>query len=289
MSTAPPSSPGSETGATAHTDRQQILVISHSPLFYWWPVWAFGFFAALWTMVEGHRAVVLPGKAKVASISENSLTLEGGGKTPFIEATQAGQTLNEARRFAPLVSQYPFLGGTFAMVLLLVIIITNIPLRGPTAIITVAAIVILGLLVTQFGLLDKMLEAVFGSLRVYINLSGYVVISTILFLVWLFVVNVFDRSVYIIFTPGQMRVCLEVGGGETSYDTMGMAIEKQRDDPFRHWVLGFAWLPGFGTGDLIVKTSGAQTREIHLPNVLAIDFKLKQVQEMQRDKPTVSG
>ena len=43
----------------------------------------------------------------------------------------------------------------------------------------------------------------------------------------------------------------EVGGGEKSYDTAGMSIEKHRDDLFRHWVLGL------GSGDLTVRTSGA--------------------------------
>jgi hypothetical protein len=86
-----------------------------------------------------------------------------------------------------------------------------------------------------------------------------------------------------------MRVRLEIGDSETSFDTIGMSIEKKRDDPFRHWVLGFAWIPGFGTGDLVVKTSGANAREFHLPNVLRIDSKLRRIQEMQRDRPVVQG
>ena len=42
----------------------------------------------------------------------------------------------------------------------------------------------------------------------------------------------FDRQVYMVFTPGQMRVCLEIGDAETAYDTAGMTIQKQRSDLF---------------------------------------------------------
>ena len=86
-----------------------------------------------------------------------------------------------------------------------------------------------------------------------------------------------------IFTPGQVRVHLEIGGGETAYDTMGMTIQKQRDDLFRHWILGL------GSGDLIVRTSGANSHEFHMPNVLSVSYKLRQIEEMQRDRPTVQG
>ena len=56
-----------------------------------------------------------------------------------------------------------------------------------------------------------------------------------------------------IFTPGQMLVHQEVGSGETAYDTTGMVVAKRRSDLFRHWLLGF------GSGDLLVKTAGAQS------------------------------
>ena len=92
-----------------------------------------------------------------------------------------------------------------------------------------------------------------------------------MFVAWLLTVTVFDKQVYMVFTPGQLRVCLEIGGGETAYDTMGMVVQKQRDDIFRHWVLGL------GSGDLIVRTSGANHHEFVLSNVLFIGTKLNHV------------
>ena len=64
---------------------------------------------------------------------------------------------------------------------------------------------------------------------------------------------------------------------------MGMAIQKQRDDLFRHWILGL------GSGDLIVRTSGANAQEFDLHNVLFIGRKLELIEQMQRDRPVVKA
>jgi hypothetical protein len=93
----------------------------------------------------------------------------------------------------------------------------------------------------------------------------------------------FDRQIYIVFTPGQMRVRQEIGDAETAYDTMGMTVQKQRSDLFRHWILGL------GSGDLIVKTAGAHPVEIHLPNVLFIGRKVAEIEDMLRSKQVVTG
>jgi hypothetical protein len=86
-----------------------------------------------------------------------------------------------------------------------------------------------------------------------------------------------------IFSPGQLRVCQEVGGGLSAHDTMGMVILKQRNDLFRHWILGF------GSGDLIVNTSGASAAHYDLPNVLFVGYKVRLIEEMLREKPVVQG
>src|SRR5437762_1604785 len=44
----------------AGTDLQEIKIVSHSNLFYWWPVWAFGFIIALLTWLDGHYMVLVP-------------------------------------------------------------------------------------------------------------------------------------------------------------------------------------------------------------------------------------
>jgi hypothetical protein len=115
-------------------------------------------------------------------------------------------------------------------------------------------------------------------LDIRINLAGYLFISTVLFAIWLIVIFVFDRQIYMIFTPGNVRLQLEIGDGETTYDTAGMTVQKQRSDLFRHWILGL------GSGDLIVKTSGAQAHQFDLPNVLGIGRRVRDIEELLRMK-----
>ena len=63
-------------------------------------------------------------------------------------------------------------------------------------------------------------------------------------------------------------------------DSAGVNLEKQRDDLFRHYILGF------GSGDLIVRTSGPDRHEIKWPNVLGIGWRLKTVEDMLRTVST---
>ena len=55
-------------------------------------------------------------------------------------------------------------------------------------------------------------------------------------------------------------------------------MEKQRGDIFRHRILGL------GSGDLLVRTSGAQAHQFDLPNVLFINKKVQQIEEMLKKK-----
>src|SRR5215831_11955999 len=38
----------------------EVVIISHSPLFYWWPVWAVGFLMAALTYWEGYQVAFVP-------------------------------------------------------------------------------------------------------------------------------------------------------------------------------------------------------------------------------------
>src|SRR5690242_19941597 len=42
-------------------DKQvEIKIVSHSNLFYWWPVWAVGLLMGLLTLIDNHRMAVVP-------------------------------------------------------------------------------------------------------------------------------------------------------------------------------------------------------------------------------------
>jgi hypothetical protein len=40
--------------------QRNIKIVSHSPLFYWWPVWAVGFLMAFLTYVDGRLMALVP-------------------------------------------------------------------------------------------------------------------------------------------------------------------------------------------------------------------------------------
>ena len=48
------------TSSTAPAERSSVTIIGHSPLFYWWPVWAVGFLMACLTYLGGNYMAVVP-------------------------------------------------------------------------------------------------------------------------------------------------------------------------------------------------------------------------------------
>ena len=171
----------------------------------------------------------------------------------------------------------------FCVILLLTVVITNVPLRGLWSFLVLLMFVVIALLITLVPRgWDDLLKAL-GNLHIYINMAGYLFIATVVFILWGVSVFVFDQRTYLIVTPGQIQVCEHVGASIRSFDTTGLTFEKQRDDLFRHWLLGFF------SGDLIVRTSGAERETIRLPNVLWIGWRLEEVQTLLREKATVSS
>jgi hypothetical protein len=247
-------------------DARSITIVSHSNLFYWWPVWAVGFLMALITWLTPTQMVVVPTKALHEAKAPAGQMVE-----IKVDPTK---TLH--------VSSSKNLGVLFAMVLLLVIAITNIPLRGLWSVIVIVFIIFLSIILALLNAWETILDTL-SYLDVRINLGGYLLISTVLFVLWLIVFLLFDKQIYMIFAPGQMRVRLEIGDAETAYDTSGMTVQKQRSDLFRHWVLGL------GSGDLIVKTSGAQSHHFDMPNVLFVSPKIRQIERLLAEKATVEA
>jgi hypothetical protein len=256
---------------------REIRIISHSSLFYWWPVWALGFILTIITWYDGTRALHVPSGTKVEQH-------DGDLKLVVPEKSRNAMTadLQKFEQRQPRVSHRAWMGPSFCIVLLLVIVITNVPLRGLWSLVVIVTVVLVSIILGLAGWWDDILAS-FRNLHVYIGMAGYLLISTVLFVAWCVTTFVFDQQIYIIFSPGQMKVREEVGGGEKSYDTIGMTIEKHRDDLFRHWVLGL------GSGDLTVRTTGAQIHTVVLPNVLFIGRKLAAIENMQREKTIVTG
>lgn len=269
--------------------KREITLISHSMLFYWWPIWLIGFVMALITYLEDHRLAVLPSGTTVSKVKEDEksiyyqLGVVKGTETKSLEnaVENSGQPGETRQPFPTRVSSKVWMAPVFCVVLLLTVVITNVPLRGLWSFLVLLMMVIIALVISLApNGWDQLLTTV-GHLHIYINMAGYLFIATVVFILWGVSVFIFDQRTYLIVTPGQIQVCEHVGASIRSFDTMGLTFEKQRDDLFRHWLLGFF------SGDLIVRTSGAERETIRLPNVLWISWRLEEVQSLLREKATV--
>src|SRR5262249_40362782 len=145
------------------------------------------------------------------------------------------------------------------------------------SVIAIALIVVAALLFAQLGWWDAIFHWL-GGLDVRMNAGGYLAIALPLFLIWLFSTFVYDHYTYLIVTRGQVRIRQCSGDGESAVDTSGLAVEKKRNDLFRHWLIGM------GSGDLHVKTGGPSNLSFELPNVLFIGTKLARIQDLIREK-----
>jgi hypothetical protein len=276
-------STASQPSAPPAAAPREIKIVSHAPLFYWWPVWAIGFLMALLTYLDGDRLAIVPAGTKAVTDQEipgegrcDVLIVPAGGHLPADRATGTvtDPTVHVARRAG--------YGVIFTLVLLLVIFITNVPLRGMWSVVALVTLLLLSIIFALAGWWEDILEFLAHS-RIYINAFGYLAIAVPLFLVWLATFVLFDRQAYMVFTPGQLRVHQNIGGGEMAYDTTGMVVEKRRSDLFRHWVLGV------GSGDLIVDTSGSKAHHFEMPNVLFVGAKVQLIQQMLQQREVVRG
>jgi hypothetical protein len=294
MST-PPQTPPLPAAKPAAQERE-IKIVSHSNLFYWWPVWAVGFLMALLTLIDNHYMVVVPKDAKAArgahvKVEKTGTTYEDRDTVVFPkEHPLVVADPSDLERPAKLhMSSRGSPGVIFLITLLLVIVITNVPLRGMWSVVVIVTVILLSVILGLAHVGDpprSLWEIIIEKaslLDIRINMAGYLFVSIILFAIWLITFIFFDQQTYIIFTPKQMKVRTEIGGGEEVFDTSGMTFKKQRSDLFRHWILGL------GSGDLVVNTTGAGVHHFDLPNVLFIGKKVQDIEKMLAEVATVKA
>ena len=116
------------------TARPQLRVFHHSNLFYWWPVWAVGFLCAILTYVHGAQFQV-----------------------------------GDAREYYHPSST---LGIVFFLTLFLVILITNVTVRGLASGMVILSLVFTVVLFAYLDWWDDIL-AWMGNLSVHLNLGAY--------------------------------------------------------------------------------------------------------------------
>lgn len=225
-------------------DHPEIIIYSHSSLFYWWPVWVFGFVMAGITWTQGEPVLLEGNRIQIYPNSN--------------------------------------LGVTYVVILTLVLLITNVTVRGLASAIVILTIMLTTVLLAFYGLWDPIL-AWFGNLKIYLNTGAYFWLSTVVFVVWFLTVFVFDRLSYWSIKPGQITHQFIFGAASKTYDTENLVLEKYRDDLFRHWILGF------GSGDLRFQPLGANREEIHVPNVLFIGSRMHAIKHLIATQPEDFG
>jgi hypothetical protein len=266
----------------------EIVVFHHSTLFYWWPVWLLGFLMAVITYFsDKHMAIVpagtIPGTAhegkalidnKEVDLKNRDVLVLAEGKKHLTRKDSTGQE----RVIEPTIyiAAQKSVGTVFIFVLLLVIAITNVHMRGLWSFFVLLVLVMLAFIFAAAGWWEAIFSGL-GQLSIHINMGGYILFSLVLFVLWLINFAIFDRQTYMIFSVGQVRMRLEIGGGETVYDTTGMVVQKYRSDLFRHWILGF------GSGDLVVRPSGI-AHQLEMPNVLFVGRKVRMIEDLIKEK-----
>ncbi len=237
-----------KTEDTIERDREnpqpELVIVSHSTLFYWWPVWAVGYLMALFTWWHGQ-------------------TVQVGDAIVHIHPS------NNA-------------GVLYFLTLFVVILISNVEVRGLASLAVVLTIVLTAVLLAYFRVWDRVLGWI-GELNIYLNQGAYFWFSTLLFITWALATFVFDRFTLWVIKPGQITREHFWGTGSESYDTENMVLEKRRNDLFRHWILGL------GSGDLRIHTFGGRPEEIFIPNVLFVGFKILAIERLIAEKPAEFG
>ncbi len=206
-------STGVEAGGTAgKAQLSEVRVYPHSPILYWWVVWAYGFFCALLTWAQGETFTI------------------GGGKPLLI---------------------YPgaWLGVSFTLLLLFVVLATTVKARGIGAILLI--LLLIGASVgTQFIMSIEGLFKTPPAILVHMNLAFYMMVSSSLFVIWFVIIFIADRLSFWRFRGAQIervqRFASVLGRAPESYSVMHVRLTRYSDDILAHKILGLGIL-GLGT------------------------------------------
>src|SRR5438874_139705 len=105
----------------------EIKLYSHSTLFYWWPVWLLALILAALTAFQGTTMVIVRDKELAP---EDKVKIEKQQDGTDKATLQGPTTLAEPDKPHLKVTTHRGYGVLFVMILLVVIFITNVPLRG---------------------------------------------------------------------------------------------------------------------------------------------------------------
>ncbi len=169
------------------------------------------------------------------------------------------------------------LGLTYVTIMLLLIVFTNVRLRGIHSVVALLAVAFIAVLLAWLGWWDDIARLI-PYLSVHMNTGFYLVFSTGLLIIWLLMFFIFDRVTYWRIRPGQMTEEHLIGGGAESFDTNGLRFQKHNADFFRSVL-------GLGAGDLKATSGGQSGATIEIPNVMFVDRKVNAIEKLISVKP----
>jgi hypothetical protein len=178
---------------------------------------------------------------------------------------------------APGAQPSSALGLSYLALLLLLIVFTNVRLRGINSVVALLSIAFITVLLAWLGWWDD-IARLLPFLSVHMNTGFYLVFSSGLLIIWLLMFFVFDRLTFWRIRPGQMTEERFIGGGAESFDTNGLRFQKLSSDLFRS-------ILGLGAGDLKATMPGEHGAAIELPNVMFVDRKVHAIEKLISVKP----
>ena len=217
-----------------------VIFYSHSQILYYWPIWVGAFIIS--DLIE------------------------------FFGISGRVNTIDPQIMFAP-----PQMALFHLIVVSVVVFFTSVNIRGVWAVVFAVSFLAIGLTFSVFNWWSEVFHYL-GGLTLHADQGFYRVMGVVLFLPWLLVVFVFDIRRFFHFLPTQITMVNEIGEGEKNYDSIGVVMEKQRDNFMQHMALGF------GSGDLILTPKVADREVIIFPNVLRINRVLDQIQEIREKR-----
>jgi hypothetical protein len=224
---------------------RRLRIYQHSDLMYWWVVWLYGFFGAVVTYFFG-----------------DSVTI--GGQ-------------------AVLVYPKSWLGLSTILLILFVAVFTNLKARGVYSLTFLLAIALL-VAVVQFSYGWDRIVVFLPLLKVHMNLAFYLLLSSVLCVVWAMAMFGFDRLTYWYFSPGEVGKRVIIGEGSETFVAQNVQLQRHAYDPFVHRFLGL-WFLGFGTGDLEVRFSSPGGERLYsLKNVWNIGKREAEITKLMAAK-----
>jgi len=253
-STGVETTPGTAVAPAVAGAPTEVRVYPHSPILYWWVVWAYGFFCALLTYAQGETFTI------------------GGGK-PL------------------LIYPAPWLGVSFTLLLLFTALATTVKARGVGSLLLILLLAAAAA-GTQFVMSIDALFKTPPAILVHMNLAFYMMVSSALFVVWLVIVFVVDRLSFWRFRGAQIervqRFASILGRAPESYSVMHVRLTRFSDDILAHKILGLGIL-GLGTSDIEGKIAifGGGNEVFRIEHVWRASRSLRQIQAMMGPKATV--